>query len=230
MDRALRTRTRKVAWKASSASWPSCRTLWQTCNTIGPCRRIRVANASSSCSVAKRFKSWPSVGSLLVAAMPRMNRNRGLALPGAMKEVLQRVLVLPSKWSNIVPCKSAKLPDNLLRWGESDPDRGSSMLFGYNTNGFAHHRLDDALRILADLGYRSVALTLDYHALNPYDPEVPSQLAAVRELLSERRLRCVVETGARFLLDPWHKHQPTFLNADVTGRERRLDFLRRAIE
>jgi sugar phosphate isomerase/epimerase len=104
------------------------------------------------------------------------------------------------------------------------------MLFGYNTNGFAHHRLDDALRILADLGYRSVALTLDYHALNPYDPELPSQLATVRELLSEHCLRCVVETGARFLLDPWHKHQPTLLSADFTGREQRLDFLRRAID
>ena len=76
------------------------------------------------------------------------------------------------------------------------------MLLGYNTNGFAHHRLEDALVILAELGYRSVALTLDYHALNPYAPDVREQRARVKDLLREHGLRSVIETGARFLLDP----------------------------
>src|SRR5438105_224092 len=98
------------------------------------------------------------------------------------------------------------------------------MLFGYNTNGFAHHRLEDALTILAELGYRSVALTLDYCALNPFDSDLPRQLAAVRELLNRLGLRSVIETGARFLLDPRHKHQPTLLSPEPHGRERRLDF------
>jgi sugar phosphate isomerase/epimerase len=104
------------------------------------------------------------------------------------------------------------------------------VLLGYNTNGFAHHRLDDALRILADLGYQSVALTLDYHALNPYDPDLPNRLSAIRGLLGQLGLRAVVETGARFLLDPWHKHQPTLLSAEPHLRERRLNFLRRSID
>ncbi len=104
------------------------------------------------------------------------------------------------------------------------------MLLGYNTNGFAHHRLSDALRILADLGYRSIALTLDYHALNPYDADLPRQLREVRDLLHSLQLRVVIETGARFLLDPLRKHQPTLLSPTAAERERRLDFLCRAID
>ena len=86
------------------------------------------------------------------------------------------------------------------------------MLFGYNTNGFAHHRLEDALSILAELGYGSVAITLDYHALNPFDADLPRQLQVVHDLMKKLHLRSVIETGARFLLDPRHKHQPTLLS------------------
>jgi sugar phosphate isomerase/epimerase len=100
------------------------------------------------------------------------------------------------------------------------------MLLGYNTNGFAHHRLEDALTILAELGYASVAITLDYHALNPFDADIEHQCEAIHRLLEKHRLRSVIETGARFLLDPRRKHQPTLLDAS----DLRFDFLRRAIE
>jgi sugar phosphate isomerase/epimerase len=104
------------------------------------------------------------------------------------------------------------------------------MLLGYNTNGFAHHQLEDALGILAEIGYGSVALTLDHHALDPFDPGLPAQLDRVRGLLERYRLRCVIETGARFLLDPRRKHQPTLLSARAEDRERRLGFLRAAVD
>jgi sugar phosphate isomerase/epimerase len=104
------------------------------------------------------------------------------------------------------------------------------MRFGYNTNGFAHHQLDDALTILASLGYRSVALTLDHHALNPYDRDTSRQLPLIRDQVRELGLSVVIETGARFLLDPWRKHQPTLLSAGAEARARRLDFLHRAVD
>ena len=47
------------------------------------------------------------------------------------------------------------------------------MRLGYNTNGLAHHRLTDAIELLADEGYQSVAITLDAGALDPYeDPAI----------------------------------------------------------
>jgi L-ribulose-5-phosphate 3-epimerase len=104
------------------------------------------------------------------------------------------------------------------------------MLLGYNTNGFAHHSLDDALEILAEIGYRSVALTIDQGLLNPYGRDLPSQIAKVRDLLARYEMRSVIETGARFLLDPRHKHEPTLLTADAAGRSRRVRFLQQAID
>jgi sugar phosphate isomerase/epimerase len=126
--------------------------------------------------------------------------------------------------------------DRLIEVKEGDSTRLHSsllrfrwMLFGYNTNGFAHHRLEDALTILAEIGYGSAAITLDYHALNPFEPDLPQRAAAVRRLLRKLSLRSVVETGARFLLDPRRKHQPTLLSPEVEAREARLAFLRHAV-
>jgi L-ribulose-5-phosphate 3-epimerase len=102
------------------------------------------------------------------------------------------------------------------------------MFFGYNTNGFAHHRLEDALAVLAGLGYEGVALTLDHNALNPFDSLLFEQVHRVRDLLRAYRLRAVIETGARFLLDARRKHQPTLLDPDPAMREYRREFLRRA--
>lgn len=104
------------------------------------------------------------------------------------------------------------------------------MRLGYNTNGFAHHRLDDALAILAELGYRSVAITLDHRHLNPFDADLKHQLVETKGLLEKHALACVIETGARFLLDPRGKHQPTLISPRPEERAHRLDFLFRAVD
>ncbi|BCJ73880.1 hypothetical protein CS0771_34240 [Catellatospora sp. IY07-71] len=102
-----------------------------------------------------------------------------------------------------------------------------SLRFGYGTNGFANHRLADALDVLAELGYTGVALTLDHAHLDPYAVDVKDQVARTARLLAERELAVVVETGARYLLDPRRKHAPTFLHEDAP---RRVDFLKRAVD
>src|SRR5690349_5332191 len=104
------------------------------------------------------------------------------------------------------------------------------MRLGYNTNGLAHHALPAAIELLADLGYQSIAITLDHNALNPYDEDFKQQMAATASLLSKHGLRSVIETGARYLLNPRQKHEPTLVTADETGRLRRIDFYKRAID
>ena len=103
------------------------------------------------------------------------------------------------------------------------------LAFGYNTNGFAHHDLLEAIDVIADLGYQGVALTLDVHHLHPLRATAP-EVAAVAARLRARGLRSVVETGARYILDPRRKHEPTLLSDDEDGRERRLALLRAAAE
>jgi len=101
-----------------------------------------------------------------------------------------------------------------------------SARFGYGTNGFGSHRLDDALDVIAGLGYAGVALTLDHHHLDPYAPGLPRRVAALGTRLARLGLGVVIETGARYLLDPWRKHAPTLLDDDPAPR---LDLLRRAV-
>lgn len=104
------------------------------------------------------------------------------------------------------------------------------MRIGYNTNGLTHHSLPAAIELLADLGYQSVAISLDHACLNPYDSQHRQQLDATAQLLSDHKLHSVVETGARYLLDPRHKHHPTLMSPREAGRPRRVEFLRRAID
>ena len=104
-----------------------------------------------------------------------------------------------------------------------------SLRYAYNTNGIANHRLDDALDLIAESGYHGVAITLDHHHLDPYASDFAAALARFARRLRKLGLGCVVETGARFLLDPRAKHEPTLISPAAEGRARRIDFLHRAL-
>ena len=88
------------------------------------------------------------------------------------------------------------------------------MRLGYNTNGLAHHDLVEAIELLAEIGYESVAITVDHGSLNPFDSRLEQQTDAVRGALQRHGLSSVIETGARFLLDSRTKHEPTLMTAD----------------
>lgn len=103
------------------------------------------------------------------------------------------------------------------------------MLLAYNTNGLAEHTLLDAIALLAEIGYQGIGITLNNGALNPYDDAIECRLGEIGNALAKHGLRCVIETGARYLLDSRRKHEPTLVSADAAGRARRIDFLNRAI-
>jgi len=104
------------------------------------------------------------------------------------------------------------------------------MLIGYNTNGLADVDATQAIELLHRIGYRGVGLTLDHGLLNPFAADFPDQLAHAADRLHELSMRSAIETGARFLLDPNVKHEPTLVTADPAGRARRVDFLCRAVD
>lgn len=105
-----------------------------------------------------------------------------------------------------------------------------SLRFAYNTNGTASHRLDDALVLMGEAGYDGVALTLDVNHFDPFAPDWEAAAGRLSRRLSGLGLGSVIETGARYLLDPRAKHEPTLVTASQEGRERRVAFLRRAID
>ncbi|NMO15759.1 sugar phosphate isomerase/epimerase [Pyxidicoccus fallax] len=105
-----------------------------------------------------------------------------------------------------------------------------TLRFAYNTNGVAHHRFMDALRLIADSGYDGVALTLDAHHFDPFAPHLPRRAGELAGLLERLELGLVVKTGARFLLESRAEYEPTLISPEPEGRLRRLDFLRRAVD
>ncbi len=104
------------------------------------------------------------------------------------------------------------------------------MKAGYSTNSFGDVNPLDALSLLCEQGYASLAITPDRNILNPYEKTFASEVRVWQHALAKAQMRCVVETGARHLLDSKRKHHPTLLSDAQDDCNRRIEFLRRAIE
>ncbi len=104
-----------------------------------------------------------------------------------------------------------------------------SLRFGYGTNGLTDLRLDDALALLADLGYQGVGLTLDHMHLDPMAPDLAARTRRVARRLDQLGLTVTIETGARYVLDPRLKHGPSLLDPDPDRRAARIRLLIRAV-
>ncbi|MDQ0597726.1 sugar phosphate isomerase/epimerase [Streptomyces canus] len=125
--------------------------------------------------------------------------------------------------------ESGERPTNPAAAAPARSRNGTPLRFGYGTNGLTDLRLDDALGLLADLGYDGLGLTLDHMHLDPLAPDLAARTGRVARRLDALGLGVTVETGARYVLDPRRKHGPSLLDPDPDDRARRVDLLIRAV-
>ncbi len=104
------------------------------------------------------------------------------------------------------------------------------MRIGYHTNGMAQHGLFDGLKLLAESGYRSVAINVDHGWLSPNDHDVKSNVQNVKSLLKNHGMHCVVEATANFLLDSAFANFPTLMEHDPSLVESRMRYLKYCVD
>ena len=63
------------------------------------------------------------------------------------------------------------------------------MFIGYNTNGMAHHDLFEAVALLAEIGYRGVAITVDHGPLWPRREGTAREIGRLKQQLDYLGLR-----------------------------------------
>ncbi|MFI9588534.1 sugar phosphate isomerase/epimerase family protein [Streptomyces sp. NPDC052236] len=112
---------------------------------------------------------------------------------------------------------------------DTGPGRGARLRLGYGTNGLTDLRLDDALALLADLGYDGVGLTLDHMHLDPLAPGLFARTRQVAARLRGLGLGVTVETGARYVLDYRRKHGPSLLDPEPDARAARTALLVKSV-
>ena len=106
-----------------------------------------------------------------------------------------------------------------------------TMLLGYNTNGMAHHDLFDAVELLADIGYESMAITIDHTALSPHArysrQRIAAAAAAARAAKDADRDRDRGPLPARIPARSTNRRSSA---ATRPEDERRIDFYKYAVD
>ena len=104
------------------------------------------------------------------------------------------------------------------------------MQLGYHSGGLTQHNLMTGLDLLAEVGYQSVAISVDFGWLCPSDPQVGQQVHQARSVLDEKGMQCVVEATANYLLDPRKRNWPTLMEDDPGQVEARMRYLKYCVD
>ena len=102
------------------------------------------------------------------------------------------------------------------------------MLLGYTTSGLSQHALFDAVRLVGEIGYGSIAISIDHNTF-PFGDNT-ERIKQVRELLAEFEMQSVIEVDPPYMLDPKMKGEPSLVSAQASDRQRRIDLIRHAID
>ncbi len=104
------------------------------------------------------------------------------------------------------------------------------MRIGYHSNGMTQHGLFDGLKLLAESGYKSVAINIDHGWLAPNEHDVKPNIQNVKSLLKNHGMNCVVEATASFLLDARKRCFPTLMEHDPGLVESRMRYLKFCVD
>ena len=66
------------------------------------------------------------------------------------------------------------------------------MRLGFSTNSIGDVDPLVAVQLLADLGYESLAITLDHHTLDPFAADLPNRIDRWQRTLSAAGMACVI--------------------------------------
>lgn len=108
------------------------------------------------------------------------------------------------------------------------------MDLSFASNAFKRNTLEEAIDLLAAIGYRGVELMADLHHAHP-DALTPQRSRDLRKRLADHGMfvsNVNAFTGFACGTDarPGDTYHPTWLESDLTYRQRRIDHTRRCIE
>lgn len=99
----------------------------------------------------------------------------------------------------------------------------------YDTHALPDHRPHQALQLIDEIGFEAAVVTPDAGRLDLFDLDA-EEVARVRSIADELGLELAVATDAPFLVDHRRRRAPSLIDPDSGARERRAEFLRRAID
>lgn len=104
------------------------------------------------------------------------------------------------------------------------------MDYGYHVGGLAFMDPAEAISQLARLGYQCVAIRPHSASLNPNHPWFGQHVDRISESIRQHNMKVIIDLDGLFLLDPYQRRLPSFLDADSDRYELLANYLTRWLQ